>query len=265
MMENTASRIDRLALTFGAQGFDPYGVSKKHLEMFLGALSLFYKSYFRVRTRGLENVPASGRAMLVGNHSGGYAIDGAMVISACFLELEPPRLVHAMADKFLSRLPLSSVWTARCGQFTGLRENAVRLLKDERMLLVFPEGVAGVSKLYNERNTLVNFGHGFMRLALQTKTPIIPFGFAGGGDAVPTIYNARGLGKLFGVPYLPLTPWGLPLPLPAQCALVFGRALDFQGSGHEDDGEVSANVALVKGAIAQLILDANAVRSESAQ
>ena len=69
-----------------------------------------------------------------------------------------------------------------------------------------PRGREGTAKLFPERNSLVEFGTGFLRLALKTKTPIIPFGFLGGGEAIPTVANAYAIGKLLGVPYIPVTP-----------------------------------------------------------
>ncbi len=145
--------------------------------------------------------------MLVGNHSGGVALDGAMCVAASFFELNPPRLAQGMAEKFLNVIPFASEWTARCGQLTGLPEHAERLLEDERLLMVFPEGAKGTAKLFKERYSLVDFGTGFMRLALKTKTPIIPLGFVGGADAIPTIANSYALGKLLRDPYIPITPW----------------------------------------------------------
>src|SRR4029077_13360162 len=98
-----------------------------------------------------------------------------------------PRLAQGMLEKFINRVPFASLWSNRCGQFTGLPEHAVRLLEDDRLLMVFPEGARGTAKLYKERHSLVQFGTGFMRLSLRTKTPIVPFGFIGGGEAVPTV------------------------------------------------------------------------------
>jgi 1-acyl-sn-glycerol-3-phosphate acyltransferase len=45
--------------------------------------------------------------------------------------------------------------------------------------MVFPEGARGTAKLYKERHSLVRFGTGFIRLALETRCPIIPFAFDG--------------------------------------------------------------------------------------
>lgn len=246
-------RVDRLELPFGALGVDPYGVEKVAVGRLMSALQLLYRSYFRVKTTGIEHVPTSGRAMLIGNHSGGVALDAAMVLAACFFEMEPPRLAQGMVEKFIEHVPVASVMASRCGQFTGLPEHAIRLLGDERLLMVFPEGARGTAKLFHERDSLVDFGTGFMRLALQTHTPIIPFGVVGAGDALPTVYNAYSLGKVFGVPYVPFTPWLLPVPVPVQMGIHFGEPIVCEGTGREDDEHVRAKVEDVKDRIASLI------------
>lgn len=258
--DSISERIERLELPFDELGYDPFGVSKGHLEFAYKALALVYRHYFSVRVEGIEHVPDRGRAMLVGNHSGGYAIDAMTVFVSCFLEKEPPRLAHGMAEKFLNRLPWSSMWTARTGHFTGLPEHAQRLLEDERLLMVFPEGARGTAKLYTERNSLVDFGTGFIRLAMKTKTPIVPFGFAGGGSAVPTVMNLYALGKLMGVPYIPVTPYLLPVPRPVKLALCYGEPMFFEGSGNEDDAVIIEHVQKVKTAIQSLIGDSRQMR-----
>lgn len=252
--------VDRLELGFNELGIDAFGISKRHLVAGFTALGWLYRNYFRVTTVGTEHIPPRGRAMLVGNHSGGYAIDGAMVLTSTLLELDPPRLAQGMAERFINQLPLSSSWSFRTGQFTGSPENAERLLEAERLLMVFPEGARGTAKLHRERHTLVDFGTGFLRLALKTKTPIIPFGFAGGADAVPTVYNSKTLGRLLGVPYVPFTPYGLPLPLPAKCELHYGAPMRFEGTGDEDDAVIRGLVDEVKARIATLMAEASAAR-----
>lgn len=251
--ESVAERVERLELPFNEYGVDPYGVSKKHLGFALGALSFFYKHYFRVRAHGVENIPPRGRGMLVGNHSGGIAVDGAMVIASLFLEMNPPRLGQGMVEKFLPRIPIANILTSRTGQFTGLPEHAMRLLNEDRLLIVFPEGARGTAKLFHERHSLVDFGTGFMRLALQTRTPIIPFAFIGGGEAIPTVLNLKSLGKLLGMPYVPVTPWLVPLPLPVPLEVFYGEPLVFQGTGTEEDDVIQGYVDQVKERIAQLI------------
>ena len=65
--------------------------------------------------------------------------------------MDPPRLAQGMVEKFLNRVPFASLWSNRVGQLTGLPEHATRLLEDDRLLMVFPEGARGTAKLYKER------------------------------------------------------------------------------------------------------------------
>jgi 1-acyl-sn-glycerol-3-phosphate acyltransferase len=253
-------RARELELPFNGAGIDPFGISRDQVASTLSVLKFFYRHYFKVLVHQISHVPAKGRCMLVGNHSGGYAIDGAMVLASMFFEMSPPRLAQGMAEKFINKSPFVSIWANRSGQFTGLPEHASRLLEAERLLLVFPEGSKGTEKLFRDRYSLLNFGTGFMRLALKTQSPIVPFAFLGGGEAVPTISNARGLGKLLGVPYIPITPYGLPLPLPVQLDLYYGAPMHFEGNGNEDDSVIAGYVDQVKTAIATMLENGRRVR-----
>ena len=260
------NRVDRLDLPFDALGLDPYGISRKHLRLGFTCLAAMYRYYFSVQATGVRHIPTRGRAMLVGNHSGGIAIDGAMVIASCLLELDPPRLAQGMVEKFLNRVPFMNLWASRTGQFTGLPENAERLLEEDRLLMVFPEGARGTAKLFRERHTLVEFGSGFVRLALKTKTPIVPFAVLGGGEAFPTVANAYKLGRVFGVPYVPLVAYGLPVPLPAKIDIEYGAPMLLSGTGNEDDEIVFGYVDQVKEAISNLLTaGAKRRRGEPAQ
>jgi 1-acyl-sn-glycerol-3-phosphate acyltransferase len=246
-------RLEQLEIPFNSYGVDPYGISKAYLGPSFTALRFFFKHYFSVESHGIENVPRRGRVMLVGNHSGGVALDGAMVVASQFLEMSPPRLAQGMAEKFLNKVPFASQLTNRCGHLTGLPEHAERLLADERMLMVFPEGARGTAKLFKERYSLVHFGTGFVRLAMKMKTPIVPFAFLGGGEAIPTISNAVSIGKLLGVPYIPVTPWLFAVPIPAKLEVYYSKPMVFEGTGSEEDEVVYAHVEKVKERIAQLI------------
>jgi 1-acyl-sn-glycerol-3-phosphate acyltransferase len=249
------ARTARIDLPWNARGFDPYGISQSHVAEMFTLFSLLYRHYFRVSTYGVENIPAHGRAMIIGNHSGGIAVDAAMVITSTFLEMDPPRLAQGMAEKFINRVPFASLYSMRTGQFTGLPETAERLLNEERLLMVFPEGARGTAKLYWERHSLVDFGTGFMRLAMKTGTPIIPAGILGGGEAVPTVVNSETLGRLMGAPYVPFTPYLLPLPLPAKMEIRYGAPMRFEGTGSEDDDVVGTHVDEVKRAVASLMAE----------
>ena len=246
-------RLEKLEIPFNAFGVDPYGVSKAHLAVGFTLAEPIFKHYFSVKVRGADNVPARGRAMLVGNHSGGIAIDGAMVVTSMFFSKNPPRLAQGMIEKFLNKVPFASLLTSRAGQFTGLPEHAIRLLEDDRLLMVFPEGAKGTAKLYKDRYSLVRFGTGFVRLAMRTRSPIVPFAFLGGGAAVPTIHNSVTLGRLFGAPYVPITPYGVALPLPVKLEVEYGAPMTFEGTGAESDEVISGYVEQVRTKIAEML------------
>ncbi len=250
---DVAARVERLELPFNRYGLDHYGIDKGYLRGFFSFLSLISRHWLTVDAYGVHNVPASGRAMLVGNHSGGVALDGGMIVASQMLDMEPPRLAQGMAEIFLNRMPFVNTILSRVGQFTGLPEHAIRLLEDDRLLLVFPEGARGTAKLYKDRNSLVGFGTGFMRLALQTGTPIVPTAFIGGGEAIPTFMNLYRLGKLVGAPYVPVTPWIAPLPRPTRCQIYYSEPMRFDGDGSEDDEEIAGYVEQVKTRLAALI------------
>ena len=257
------ARTGRLEVPFNRHGIDPFGVSQVEVARMMTVLSWFYRHYFGVTASGIEHVPARGRAMLVGNHSGGWAVDGMMVLASLFLDKEPPRLVHGMAEKFMNKMPFASLYSSRTGNLTGVPENAVTLLDSERLLMVFPEGARGTAKLYGDRHSLVGFGTGFMRLALQTGTPIVPFAFLGGGEAVPTVANLYKLGKLLGMPYIPVTPYLLPLPRPVPLDIYYSEPMRFEGTGNEEDHVIIDYVDQVKARIASLIQKGRHTRAQA--
>ncbi|MFB6262437.1 MAG: lysophospholipid acyltransferase family protein [Bradymonadaceae bacterium] len=246
-------RVDRLGLPFNRYGLDKYGVSKDHVAAFFTLLEPFYRRYFTVDCCGLDHVPNEGGVMLVGNHSGGVPVDGAMVLSSMFFEMEPPRLGHGMVDKFANRWPVVSQWFSRVGQFTGLPKHAVQLLQDDRVLMVFPEGTRGIGKLYEDRYKLVRFGTGFMRIALEAGVPIVPFAFVGGEEAHPTMFHLDTLAKILGVPYIPVPPHLVPIPLPVHCEIHYGEPMQFDGTGTEADERIDGYIQQVKDRIAALI------------
>jgi 1-acyl-sn-glycerol-3-phosphate acyltransferase len=257
-------RIAHLELPFNAFGVDPYGISRPHLAQAFSIAEPIYKHYFSVRARGVENVPARGRGMLVGNHSGGVAIDGMMTICSMFFAKNPPRLAQGMVEKFMNKVPFMSLLSNKTGQFTGLPETAIRLLEDERLLMVFPEGQKGTAKLYKERYSLVRFGTGFMRLAMKARAPIIPFAFLGGGAAIPSIYNSTFLGKLVGAPYIPITPYGVAFPLPVKLEVEYGEPMFFEGNGAESDETIGGYVEQVRTRIADMLSVGRARRNTDA-
>jgi 1-acyl-sn-glycerol-3-phosphate acyltransferase len=133
--------------------------------------------------------------------------------------------------------------------------------------MVFPEGERGFVKPWSKRYELQRFGMGFMRLAMETQTPIVPVGIAGGEEQSPGLVRSRWLGRLIGAPAAPITitmPWlGLLgfLPLPVKFRIHLGRPMSFGGDPAEDDATIEKKVEQVKDAIRALVDEARAGRS----
>ena len=247
-------RIRMLPTRQNEYGFDSFGFNRDDAKVALVVVRWLYRNYFRAEVHGLSNVPA-GRVMLVANHSGQLPFDAVNIVSAMVFDGQPPRLPRSMIEHFVPTLPYVSYLFSRWGQVVGTPENCRRLLDDEEILLVFPEGVRGISKPYTQRYQLQDFGLGFMRLALETKAPIVPVAVIGAEEQAPA-FNLRFLAKLFGAPSFPVMPVPpfLPLlPLPSRYYLYFGEPMMFDGDADEDDEHVEQLVRQVRFSIESML------------
>ena len=193
--------------------------------------------------------------LFVANHSGQLPFDGLVIGAACFLEPPQPRLVRSMVEYFVPTVPFASYLLARWGQITGTPENCRRLLDAEEAVLVFPEGVRGISKGFSKRYQLAEFGTGFMRLALEMQAPLVPVAVIGAEEQAPAI-NVKPLARLFGAPSFPVVPYPpfFPLvPLPVKYRLYFGEPMPFAGDPDDDDDALVEKVTSVKRRIESLI------------
>ena len=200
--------------------------------------------------RGIENLP-SGRVLIIANHSGQLPFDGIVLALATLLEADPPRLVRPMAERWVPTLPVINEVFSRAGVALGDPINCRNLLDAENAILVFPEGAKGLGKLYDRRYELEPFGRGFMRLALQTDTPIVPVSIVGAEECLVSVRNAKALARLLRFPYFPIPPL-LPLlgpaayfPLPARFYLHFGEPMRFEGPFDDEDPVIDEKVSRV--------------------
>jgi 1-acyl-sn-glycerol-3-phosphate acyltransferase len=258
-LEEIEERLARLPTRLNEYGFDPFGFDPEFNRTLLLAMAWIYRSWFRVTARGLGNVPP-GRVLLIGNHAGNtFAWDGAMLAAALFLEGEPPRIVRGMAEYFLPTIPFFNVYMQRFGSVVGTPENCSQLLEQGEAIMAFPEGQRGFVKTYGHRYELQEFGLGFMRLALETGTPIVPVGIVGSEEQSPGLANLRSIGKLIGAPAFPITltfPWLGPagfVPLPVKYQIEFGEPLNFEGDPTEEDSAIREKVEVVKDVIRSMI------------
>jgi len=246
------ARLARLVAPQNEYGVDPFGLELDFAKAAIAPMLWLYKNYFRVQTHGVTQVPA-GKVMLISNHSGQLPLDAAMIAMSLLVEGEPPRVVRAMVEKWAPTLPFVAPFFARIGQVVGTPENCRRLLAAGETIMVFPEGVRGLNKTYDKRYQLQEFGTGFMRLALETQTPIVPVAVVGAEEQAPAFFDFKAAARLIGFPSLPITPTLVPLPLPVKYHLWFGEPMRFLGRPDDDDAELDGKVLEVKERIAGLL------------
>ncbi|MGQ0504612.1 MAG: lysophospholipid acyltransferase family protein [Myxococcaceae bacterium] len=246
------ARLDAVTRSTNEYGVDPFGFSVDYALSAVAPLVWLFKNYHRVETYGIDKMP-QGRVLLVSNHSGQLPMDGAMIGISMLLEADPPRAIRSMVEKWVPSLPYVSTFMARVGQIVGTPENCRRLLESDEAILVFPEGMRGISKLWPQRYQLQEFGLGFMRLALETNTPVVPIGVVGAEEQAPALMDLKPLAKIFGFPAFPITPTGLPLPLPTKYRIYFGEPMTFTGRSDDEDAELDKKVRTVKTAIQSLL------------
>jgi 1-acyl-sn-glycerol-3-phosphate acyltransferase len=201
-------------------------------------LSFLYDRWWRVTATGVEHVPAAGRALVVANHAGVLPWDASMMATA--IHRGVGRRPRFLVLNWAFELPWISVAVRRFGGVPASPFNALRLLEQDHAVMVFPEGAKGVGKPFSRRYRLERFGRGgFVELALRAGAPIVPCAVVGSEEIYPKLAELPGVARLFGAPYMPLTPTfpllgplGL-VPLPSRWRIEFAEPIDLSGYGPE--------------------------------
>ena len=263
---DVARALDQVPLELNELGYDAWGFHKGTAAV-LYSVAQTLSRYFRPTVSGIENIP-QGRVLIVPNHSGQLPFDGLVVAVETLLGATPPRLVRPMAERWFPTLPFVSAAFSRSGVVVGDPINCRNLLEANNAILVFPEGARGSGKVWSKRYHLEAFGRGFMRLALQTRTPIVPVSVVGAEESIPSIVNLSGLAKRLGMPYLPVPPH-LPLlgplaylPLPTRFWIDFGPPMVFDGPYDDEDEVIQRKVDVVQAQV-QAMVDSRLARRES--
>lgn len=254
--EEFNDRLARVPLNLTSTGVDPFGLDPAWTKYALASAAVLHRKYFRSSVHGAEHIP-SNRVLLISNHSGQIPLDAALIGAALFMDVEPPRFMRAMVEKWTQTLPFISLLFSRVGQVVGVPENAKQLLDREEALLVFPEGARGINKPFTKRYQLCEFGLGFMRLAIETKTPIVPVAVVGGEEQYISLGSSDTLARVFRMPTFPIIPQVLlpfgQLPLPTKYRIYFGEPMRFGGDPDDDDAVIEDKVIAVKATIQSML------------
>lgn len=161
---------------------------------------------FRLEVRGREHVPATGPALLVSNH--------VSVLDPPFVGGASPRELFFLAKEELFRVPLfgrlihalNARPVKRDGSDGRALKTALKLLGENRAILLFPEGTRGVEGRLGEGKP------GAGMLAVLSGAPVVPVCVSGTARALPP---------------------GRALPRPTRVSVTFGPPLVFKAVGDE--------------------------------
>lgn len=233
-----ASYTNRLLSLYGDQT-DEYGFNCDALFKCEFFSRYLYEEYFQVQTIGIENIPDNKRAILIGNHSGVVPLDAFMTYTAFLNMHQNPRRIRFLVHNWLLSTPGVRDIIKGAGGVCATYKNAFKLLEQDELVFFYPEGPKGTGKPFSMRYRLDDFDPGFVKAAIETKSPIIPVTTVGGDEVFPLLANMKSIARIMGTPYWPVTlthPW-LPfttscMPLPVKLLIIIGKPiyLDYPAS-----------------------------------
>ena len=236
------------------------------------------KAYFRAEVHNLEKMPR-GKALVVGNHNAGITFFEPFVLGMEWhLHTKGTDIIHPLGHDIMVSLPLVGSMLKQLGVIRAAHHTANAALEAGHKVLVFPGGNYEAFRPYKERYK-VDFGghHGYIKLALRNKVPIVPVLSIGGHETFFVLRRGEALARLTGTkrflrsesfPIFLGLPWGIGfgpifhLPLPAKCEIEVGDPIDFSDYGPEDaqDRDIAAKLSAIVEDRLQEMMDRRAAR-----
>ena len=232
LFDELRRRLSTLGMAERSGEVDEFGMDEVVLKRARPLLDFLLDRYWRADLGGMDRLPLRGPCLLVANRSGLLPYDGLMISHALSRQLPEGERPRFFVADWLMTLPFVQPYLAQLGGVRACRENAERLLRRGKFVITFPEGVKGAAKVFRERYRLQRFGRGgVVRVALESRTPLIPVGVVGAEEAHPVLFKWHTPARAVGLPFLPVTPtfpWLGPLgllPMPTKWVIRFGDPL----------------------------------------
>ena len=202
------------------------------------------KAWFRYEVEGIDRLPSSGPALLVGNHNGGVMpSDTLLTLTALWDHFGPDRAVHLLGHDLLAFDPVGRRLCAKLGILRATPESARAALARRRLVMVYPGSDLDSWRPFLHRGKVQLAGRkGFVRIALREKVPLVPVVSVGTHEQFVVITPGESIANRFRLqerlrtrafPIVWALPWGLTsgyvpyLPLPAQTTISFGEPLQW--------------------------------------
>lgn len=196
-----------------ARGGTPGRITPGFLRAFELIAAPVVRVAFRPTIEGVERLRRDQPALIVANHSGGFAL--AEIFSLVTLYLAHLRGVRiaALGHPFAYHLwPMPYIMRA-LGTVPATYEAARQALEEGASVLVFPGGDYEVSRPFWQADRVdFNGRKGFLKIARTANVPIVPLGIRNSHWSVPILWRSTFvlpwvlvLPKLFGLKRYPLS------------------------------------------------------------
>jgi 1-acyl-sn-glycerol-3-phosphate acyltransferase len=182
-------------------------------ELIAVPLDFLYRWWWRVDVIGLERLPPRGPVFVAANRAGALMPYEAFMLARALGQPSGARAARPLVDDWLLQLPLAGAAARALGALPVTAESVRRTLAAGEVAISFPEGAAAVAKPVARRYRLAPFARSsLLRVAVEAGAPIVPVAVVGAEEAQPVLWRIERLGRLLGLPAVPVTPALLPLP-----------------------------------------------------
>jgi len=225
-----------------------------YIRQAVPAVRAWSEAYFRAEVDGLDEIPAEGPVLLVGNHSGGTLIADTFVFAQRFYDhFGPYRRFHQLAHDLVFQVPGVRASLSRFGTIPASPANMRAALERGAALLVYPGGDHETYRPTWEQDQIDFAGRtGFAKLALELDVPIVPIVAIGGQETALFLGRGGRFSRLLGLdrtlrlkvfpvqlaPPFGITLLDLPLriPLPSKISIRVLPRIDLREELGEDAG-----------------------------
>ncbi|MGB0525818.1 MAG: hypothetical protein ACPGJS_22755 [Flammeovirgaceae bacterium] len=208
------------------------------------------KSYFRSELIGFDELPERNNPdvplIYAGNHSGMAFPWDAMIFGARMHQLvdfdvnkgiRPLSAPALSQSNLMNPYMIKNLWKRSSSLDATSLNFETLMLHSPADVLIYPEGVPGIGKGFNNKYKLQKFSTSMIRMSLKYKTDIIPVYTINGEYLNPYSYSIKPIDRLvqmIGIPYLPITfilpllllfPWMFYFAFPAKLTYVRGTRL----------------------------------------